>query len=207
MNFDFFQSINKLVFKYNSYTKLVEGLYLTAIVDSFQRLQKISPISTLTENEIRNNLVYDIENNNQLLRPYLQKKILKLTKENTILLSPIQTKRTDIEFFITIRGDFIVECKKLTSAEQRYVDDGLVRFTEEYYSRSDSEASMVGFISGGNISRIIDGLKIKVVQHNPTPNCQRLLNKLCIKHQYSFHSEHNRKTKLSIMIHHLFFAL
>jgi hypothetical protein len=203
---DFFKSISNS-FQFNSYQELVEKLYITAIVDSFQRIQKVSGIKKQKENEIRNHLVFDLENNNILLQPFLQTKILKFTKENTILLSATETKRTDIEFIISVFGDFVVECKNLSSVEQRYVDDGLIRFTEEYYSKSDLDASMIGFIVAGNIAKIIDGLKLRVVQHNSTTNCQRLLNQLCINYQYSFHSEHNRKIQRPIIIHHLFVTL
>lgn len=207
MTSDFLKSVGGLVFKYNSYSKLVEELYLSAIVDSFKRIQKIPNINSLIENKIRNHLVYDLENNNQFLQPFLQANILKLTKENTLLLSPMNTKRTDIEFFISIFGDFVVECKNLRSAEQRYVDDGVQRFTNESYSKSDYESSMVGFIVGGNISPIISGLKAKVVKHKSSANCKNLLTKPCLMYQYSFHSEHSRKTQPPILIHHLFVDL
>jgi len=207
MTADFFQSIGGLLLKYNSYARLVEDLYLTAIVDSFKRLQKIPNISTLKENDIRYHLVFDLENNNQILRPFIQSKTLKLTKENTILLSPSDRKRTDIEFFISLRGEFIIECKNLKSVEQRYVDDGIKRFTDEYYAKEDSEAGMIGFVVAGDFSKIIDGLKTIVAKRKLSPSSEELLRELCIKYKYSFHSKHDRKTKQPILLHHVFVCL
>lgn len=204
--YDFYKSICSS-FQFSNYQELVEKLYLTAIVDSFKRIQNILGIKDLIENKIRNHLAYDLENNNKILQPFLQIKLLKLTKENTLLLSPIVTKRTDIEFFISGFGGFVVECKNLSGAEQRYINDGVLRFTEEYYSKSDKEASMIGFVVGGDIVKIITGLKIKVEKHQPTRNCKNLLSQKCIKYQYGFHSEHNRKTQQPIFLHHLFVSL
>jgi hypothetical protein len=206
MTSDFIKSIGGLAFKYNSYSKLVEDLYLSAIVDSFQRILNIPQIKTLTEPEIRNYLAFDLINKNQFLQPYLQSNILQINIENHILLSPIIIKRTDIEFFIS-RCHFVVECKNLKYVDQEYINEGVVRFTEEYYSKSDSEAGMIGFIVDGNINKIINGLKQRVVAHEPTANCQQLSDQPCINYAYSFHSEHNRKTQQSILVHHLFVNL
>lgn len=203
MTTDFWSNAKSLL-KYKSYSDLVENLYQNAIINSFNRLQKIKNIGSLTENTIRNHLAFDLENDNPILRPYLQSKILKLTKENTLLLSAVNTKRTDIEFFISGYGDYVIECKNLSSAEQRYINEGVKRFTNEFYSSDDSEAGMIGFIIGGDISSILGNLENKVKQDGTfasTPS-----NK-CNKYIYSFHSTHTRNTKSNIYIHHLFINL
>jgi hypothetical protein len=206
MNSDFFKGLLKNV-RYDNYSKLIEGLYIPAIIDSFQRLKNIPQISNLIENKIRNNLVYDLENNNPILKPFLQNNILKLTKENTILISPAITKRTDIEFFISLYGEFVVECKSLRSAEQRYIDEGVARFTSEFYSKNNSEAGMIGFIVNGPMDKIMDGLIMKVQKHQLVLNSNYRLKQNCVSYIHSFHSEHNRITKNSILIHHLLIYL
>ena len=197
---------NKDLLKFKSYSDLVENLYQNAILDSFQRLQAIPGIGSNTENVIRNHLAYDLEKANSILQPYLQKKILKLTKENTILPSSTTTRRTDIEFFMSSYGDFVVECKNLRSADQRYINDGLIRFTNEVYSTEDSEAGMIGFIVGGDIAKIQLNLHNKLKGHG-TYLVSPLASSKCNGYVYSFHSTHKRTTKSAIYIHHLLINL
>lgn len=194
--------------RFKSYSDLVENLYIKALIDSFQRLQATPGIKSQIENVIRNHLAYDLEKNNSILRPYLQNKILKLTKENTILQSPLVSGRTDIEFFMSFYGDFVVECKNLKSAEQRYITDGVSRFTTEFYSKDDSEAGMIGFIVGGNISSITPNLSIRVEKESTFDKTLKShLSLKCLAYKDSFHSSHTRPTKGAILIHHLFVAL
>src|ERR1700752_248565 len=104
MTGSFLESISNNL-RFNTYSELVEGLYIPALIESFDRLKLIPGFSGKTENEIRNHLAFDLENNNKILSAFIQHKIVKLTKENTLLLTPEETKRTDIEFFISWFGD------------------------------------------------------------------------------------------------------
>lgn len=192
--------------KFKSYSDLVENLYQHAVIDSFPNLQAVVGINRLSENTIRNHLVYYLENSNSILQPYLQKKIIKLTKENTVLHSPTETRRTDIEFFMSGYGDFVIECKNLNSADRRYIDDGLLRFVNEFYSTNDSEAGMIGFIVGGSIAGIESNLLAKIrVESSFVSMCPSFAK--CCTYPYSFHTIHKRQTKPNIYVHHLFIDL
>lgn len=206
MTKDFLSSFEENV-RFGSYAELVHELYIPSIIDSFGRLRVVDKIDTLIENHIRNHLAFDLENDNSILRPYLEKKLLKLTKENTLLISLEETMRTDIEFFLSEFGDFVIECKKLSSADQRYIHDGLARFSGEFYSKKDEEAGMIGFIYGGAIDNIVTNLKPKVKAHQPGADIDALLKEICCGYKHSFHSRHTRITQPEIFIHHLFVDL
>ncbi|MDP3684376.1 MAG: hypothetical protein Q8S01_10625, partial [Ignavibacteria bacterium] len=151
-------------------------------------------------------LAYDLITRNKNLQALIQNNSLRINVENHVLLSPISFKRTDIEIFISGCG-FVIECKNLKHVDPEYIKNGVTRFTEEFYSKSDSDAGMIGFVVSGDRDKIITGLKSLVGAHNPTANCQQLLNQLCINYPKSFHSEHKRKTKEPILVHHLFINL
>jgi nitrogen regulatory protein PII-like uncharacterized protein len=204
MTNDFLNNIGLHFLRFRSYKDIVEGLYLPAIVDSFRRLKNVQGIIRLTENEIRNHLVFDLENGNTILSPFLKTKTVKLTKENTLLLSPLETRRTDFEFFFSGFGDFVVECKNLKSAEQRYINEGVNRFVREDYSKSDESAGMIGFIvAEGKVNTIVTKLQEKI-QKESSFVFNTNLQGLCAGYKYSFHSTHSRVTQ-PIVLYHLFF--
>jgi hypothetical protein len=186
---------------------MVEDLYLKAIVDSFSRIQLKVGLKDLKENDIRNHLVYDLENNNNILKPLLDNATLKLTKENTLLISPSETKRTDIEFFISLLGDFVVECKRLGSIDSRYINEGVHRFTNEIYAAKDTEAGMIGFVNSGDIDTICPGMNLKIQLDDSYIDDKGSLPNRCNNFDYSFHTLFKRKSKKEILIHHLFVKL
>lgn len=206
MTSDFINGLGTAL-RFETYSDLVENLYLKALIESFTRLRLIPGIGDLIENQIRNQLAYDLENNNNILRPYLQNKIVKLTKENTLLPSPTRSNRTDIEFFISFLGDFVVECKNLSSAEQRYINDGVNRFISGQFSSNDSEAAMIGFIVGGGIPSIKEKLYLKVENESSAEKNYSHSQERCSGYEHSFHSLHTRPNKKKILIHHLFVDL
>jgi hypothetical protein len=203
---DFWANEAAGILKFETYADLVENLYQRALVESISHIKSVPDINTLIETAIRNHLAYDLENNNTQLRPYLEYKTLKLTKENTLLLSPTQSKRTDIEFFISGFGDFVVECKNLKSADQRYIEEGINRFIQGFYSSRDSEAGMIGFIVGGKITTIIPKMISKI---NAEPSSVDDIDEqgICSDYNSSFHSNHHRANNTQIYIHHLFVDL
>jgi len=204
MSKDFFDNIQSKFLKFSSFENLVEELYLTSIVDSYSRVSLISGIDSLIENQIRDKVYFDLENNNEILKEFIQNKTLKLTNENRII-NETDVFRTDIEFFVSAMGTFVIECKRLSSAEQRYIDDGVARFTSLQYSKHETEAAMLSFIVGGNVASISKNLKDKSSKHEPSDDIALFLDKLCMKHPHSFHSKHKRKSIDPILLHHLFF--
>lgn len=114
---------------YKSKKDLYENLYLKAIVDSYQRINK----SIALENEIRDRFILDLERENLLTKDLIQNNILQLDFERQHFVSPTEKRRTDIVFFITGFGKFTVECKRLfkqPSKNREYLDKGLKRFIE-----------------------------------------------------------------------------
>jgi len=204
MSKDFFDNIQSKFLKFSSFENVVEELYLASIVDSYSRVVLISGIDTLIENQIRDKVYFDLENNNEILKEFIQNKTVKLTNENRII-NEIEVFRTDIEFFVSTIGTFVIECKRLSSAEQRYVDEGVARFTSLQYSGNESEAAMLSFVVGGNVAAISKSLKEKCSKHEPTADIATYLSSLCLKQFHSFHSKHKRKSHDPILLHHLFF--
>lgn len=203
---DFLDNINKHL-RYSSYSTLVEDLYIKALIDSFERLSVIPGIANKTENQIRNHLAFDLENNNQLLALLFQTKLLKLTKENTLLITPIDTKRTDIEFYISGSGDFIVECKNLKSADQRYISEGIDRFVNKVYGAADAEAALIGFVVGGKVNSILSRMEVRIQNEASCVKNYTHATKKCNGYEFSFHSSHIRSNISTIILHHLFVNL
>lgn len=200
--------------KYKSLRDIIENLYLPAIIESYQRVVIIDKISSLLENQIRDKFVLDFQNQNSLLKKLIANNTLKFTNENRIITEQ-ENFRTDIEFFISSYGNFVVECKRLNSAEDRYIKgrevdneykiDGIERFITQAYSANDQYAGMMSFINKGNPKEITQKLLEKVKKHNLHLGSENLLKEKCADWEFSFKSKHNRLDKTHIIIYHLFF--
>jgi len=189
---------------YKSKKDLYENLYLKAITDSYRRVKK----SIALENEIRDRFIRDLENENQLTKRLIQNNILQLDFERPHFVSETEKRRTDIVFFISGFGNFIVECKRLhkeTGKNSEYIEAGLKRFIEIKYSEKEGHAGMIGFIVSGDISTITSSLNTKVKDFFFVPTQHALLKKSCAGWKYSFQSTHNRINNTRIHIYHLFF--
>lgn len=206
MTQEFLESIQPLL-RYKTYSELVEDLYIPSIIESCERIKKEPGIAGMKETEIRNHLAYDLENHNLLLKPLFQTKTLKLTKENTLLLSPTETKRTDIEFFISGTNDFVVECKNLSSADQRYIKEGVDRFVKKVYASSAAEAAMLGFVVGGKCASVMAGLKTRIEREISFDKEYIHSTATCGAYEFSFHTMHKREGTTAIFMHHLFVDL
>ncbi|OHD17072.1 MAG: hypothetical protein A2086_06220 [Spirochaetes bacterium GWD1_27_9] len=203
--------------KYKSQKQLIEELYLMALIDSFQRVKLIKDINTFIENKIRNKFVYDLENKNEFLKEWINSKIIFLTSENQIIRDD-ENKRTDIEFIVSKYGKFVVECKRLNSAEERYIkgkyddkekkytEDGIERFTNSIYAKDEQFAGMIGFVVDGDINKIILKLKDKIKDFKFDTNSYNLLETKCADWETSFQSKHIRDNNKiqTIHLYHLF---
>lgn len=184
---------------------VIECLYLKAILDSYHRIKSIPGRQTFTEYQIRNKIVYDLENNNEFLKYWIDEKIIQLTSESQIIKEE-ELYRTDIVFFVSLLGSFVIECKRLRSAEQRYLDDGVRRFVDLEYAQKDQFGCMIGFVVGGNILLINSKLASKVREYWYDKNFEHLLSIKCANWDTSFQSKHIRKDSSPIHIYHLFFS-
>lgn len=207
----------KFMTKFPDVQTLIEKLYLTAIVDAYLRIRAIAGIATMKENDIRNKIVEDFKLNNPFLSGYLNNKLLFLAAENQANTATFQ-QRTDLELHSgNHQHNFVIECKKLISAEQRYVQgrtikggyqhDGLEKFIDLTYAKLDSEGAMLSFIVGGVPTAIVSTLNRKVQGFNPSPACAALSLQQCIGWSLSFKSSHICTNGKTFHLYHLFYDL
>jgi hypothetical protein len=188
------QELAKNNSKYGSIGEIRE-LCLLSLIDSYKRVKTINRIASCTENEIRDYFIIDMEANNGIIKDELENNTLRIIPESW---DPSKKRRADIVFFISNYGDFTFECKKLTSAEDRYLNDGLIRFIRLDYAEKEDEAGMIGFILNTNIP-------LKLKEKVRSFNCISLIDKLVLDFPYSFWSKHTCKNSKEILISHLFF--
>lgn len=204
MSCNYFLQFHRLTLKYSSQKEIIEKLYLNGIIESYKNIKQTEENCKLKENEIRNNFIYDFKYHNTDFEKLVNYKILYFTSENQIIKED-STYRTDIEFIISSYGLFTIECKKLKSAESRYINDGISRFTELKYSENEEYAGMIGFVCAGKIEKITQNLKPKIKKFNLVLNSEKLLNQKCVDWEFSFQSKHIRNDGSTIHLYHLFF--
>ena len=169
----------------------------------FERIQS-SPVD-LVENKIRDAFIRDFEQENLLLKTKLQQQTLILTWERWLNTPEDQKSRADICF--SMSGlEFVIECKRLESADNQYIEEGVQRFINLKYAEKDEFAGMIGFIISGNPSQIVRNLKEKVRDCSPSESMDLLLEQKCIGHELSFQSSHKRLNDKDIHLYHLFFS-
>lgn len=107
---------------------------------------------------------------------------------------------------------YAFECKRLNDSNYgSYVNDGILRFIEEKYSKNMSFAGMIGYFEVNNIeikdiiSKINNNLANKFNRGKLKEKSQ--LDKLEIqkRFKYSYISNHERKTRNHIDLYHLIF--
>lgn len=183
---------------FKSKQDIIENLYLKVIVDSYARLDKDIGI----ENDIRDRFVYDFYHKSSITKNLLQANILFINWERWIFKNENDLGRADLSFAIS-GLEFIIECKRLKNASQKYIDEGLHRFINNEYSVNESHSAMLGFVIGGNINDIRMGIlrkcKIQKYIHN------EFSQQKYIDWEHNFKTAHSRKDNSEINIYHLFF--
>jgi len=197
-------NLNNFVSKYSTIQSLVESLYLKAFIEAYGWIKKYGSVNELLENDIRNKFTYHFKHHNSFLTKYINNYTILLTKENEIYTKD-ETQRTDIELISSgHRNKFVVECKRLTCAETRYVK-GMEKFIQLIYAEKDDYAGMIGFVIKGNPKNIINSLKGKVKVLSPVQEITFLLTQIYDGWQLSFQSKHIRKDNTEIHLYHLLF--
>lgn len=183
---------------YKSKQDLIENLYLKAMIDSYNRLDKSIGI----ENDIRDRFVYDFYYKSPFLMKWIQLNIIFVNWERWVFKDESDLGRADLSFAIS-GLEFIVECKRLKNANQKYIEEGLHRFLNNEYSENESCSGMLGFVISGNIENIKLGLLRKCEVENYVHNdfCQQKYDEW----EYSFKTAHSRKNNSEINLYHLFF--
>ena len=194
---------------------LIENLFLKATVDAHHRIKLNPNVKSMIENDIRNLFIEDFKYFNSPLSDYIQNRTISFSSENQANTKSL-TQRTDIELDSNIHNvKFVIECKKLSSAETRYVQgtikngnyeiDGLEKFIHINYAENDKVAAMVGFVVSGNVAKITVGLQKKVVNFHPASTMNNHINLQCIGWDNSFQSTHLKMDKTELLLYHLFF--
>lgn len=194
---------------------LVEGLFLRAIIDAYHRIKFRPEVKNMNENDIRNLFIEDFKQSNTPLNKYIQNNVITIASENQANTKSL-IQRTDIELHSNIHLiHFVIECKRLSSAETRYVQgttkngkyeiDGLEKFLHLQYAENESIAAMVGFIVGGDVVKITNGLKQKVAIFNPDKKMNAYIDLQCIGWENSFQSFHLKTNRSTLLLFHLFF--
>ena len=199
---------------FSLYLALLEGEKPEAIREKIRKKYPNS-VKGLRENDIRNKFTHHFKHHNSLLKEYINNCTIMLTKENEACTRD-ETQRTDIELFVSWYGKFVVECKRLNSAETRYIHartdkegaynvDGMEKFIELIYSEGDEYAGMIGFIIKGNAAKIANKLKLKIEDFHPSCVITSLLEQKCADWELSFQSKHIRTNNEAIHFYHIFF--
>lgn len=193
-----FLNSNLGLFGFQSKRDLIEKVFLQSLVDSYNRI--VHTVST--ENDIRDRFVKDIYTTPSTLRDWLQQSLMYLDWENWKFTANTALARADISFKLT-GCEFIIECKRLKSADKAYIDEGLERFRTLHYARGHNYAGMIGFVINSNSSKILSGIKSKVHSYYSVTTPFSVTNFAGLSN--SFLSTHERVDQTKIDVYHLFF--
>jgi hypothetical protein len=173
----------------------IKNLCILSLIDAYSRVKNIPYIVSLSENEMRDKFVIDMQNGCKLITTELENATIRIIPESW---DPAKRRKPDIVFFIAGIGDFTFECKKLSSDENRYLNDGLIRFISLAYAEKESEAGMIGFTLDVDIPQKLKG-KIKEF------HCSKFIDKTVLNFPDSYKSIHTCNNAKKILISHLFF--
>lgn len=191
---DFINS-NLLKLGYASKQDIIENLFIQSLIESYNRIDKNIGI----ENEIRDRFRDDLYfHNDSLVKKWLQLNIIFLDWENWVFTSGRELARTDITFKLS-GIKFIIECKRLKSADKAYIEEGVERFISLKYSEGDEYSGMAGFVIAGDKTSICKDLKDKIASLKHTTTISK------ISSFDRFTSNHIRIDKTQIEVYHLFF--
>ena len=192
-----FIALNLGCLGYKSKQDLIENLYLKAISDTYNRINKHIGI----ENDIRDRFIYDFYHVSPLLKKLIQTNIIYVDWERNVFKNAEDLGRTDISFAIS-GFEFIIECKRMKNASQKYIDEGLTRFINGEYSSEESYAGMIGFITEGNPEYIYEKMKARC-------KTESFINSSFVAEtlngfKHYFKTTHKRKKMPIVNIYHLF---
>ncbi|MDX2302190.1 MAG: hypothetical protein NW226_05285 [Microscillaceae bacterium] len=187
---------------YKSQEDIVENLYLKSFLDAYDRIKELD--FKFLEEKIRDLFIKDFETENEYTQELLKERTIILTWERWYYLEKEEKSRADISFSFS-GSDFVLECKKLSFADKKYLEEGIQRFIELKYAEKDNFAGMIGFIVSGNAERIVQNLKRKVKNFYPAPEMEEVIKLKVLEHALSFQSKHLRINDHSVHLYHLFF--
>lgn len=152
-----FYQYGKQKIKVTSKQDVYEKLYLRSVIDSYKMIDK----SPGLENQIRDRLAWYLQNEHPITSLLFQNEILDIVPERTNLVSKDERSRADLCFHWSDWGRFTFECKRLfqqPSKNKPYFDDGLIRFINMKYTRTNQFAAMIGFVVSGKMDTIFKAI-------------------------------------------------
>ncbi|MEA3448582.1 MAG: hypothetical protein U9Q98_09080 [Bacteroidota bacterium] len=194
---DEFIALNIGCLEYKSKQDLIENLYLKAISDTYNRIDKHIGI----ENDIRDRFISDFYHVSPFLKELIQTNILYVNWERWVFKNEKDLGRTDLSFAIS-GFEFIIECKRLKNVSQKYIDEGLTRFINGDYSSEESYAGMIGFITEGDPGYTYEQMKEKCKTESYINSS--FITEPLIGFKYYFKTTHERKKMPIVNIYHLF---
>jgi hypothetical protein len=197
-------------FGFTSKKEVYENLYLQAIIDSYQHIDKTIPIRENRkrqdrENDIRDRFYWDLTNRNILTKNLVDEDVLKIDFESWKMISESEKRRVDLVFFMSYFGSFEIECKLLfqePSKNKPYLNNGLIRFIELKYAQNNECAGMMGFVVSGDIEKIQNEITKETEKFHPTDSKQQDCQ---LNWKNSFISHHRKINNSDIQIYHLLF--
>ena len=180
-----------------------EKIYFRSIIDSYSQIDK----SSGKENKIRDRIVWHLQEKHPFTSPLFQNEIIHIFPEVVSFDSETKTSRADICFVWDIKyGRFIVECKRLyqqPSKNKPYLEDGLIRFIDLRYARTNQLTGMIGFVISGDIDTIFNETAQNTKNFHPTNPKKPILTPTNNNWKYSFTSFHERTDKTEITVYHI----
>ena len=164
------------------------------------------------ENKIRDVLVNDYLNNPKI------KKELKLEYFINPEVPEKNNKRPDIKFqspntFYNPEQYYSIECKVLnnenltgkTGLNAKYVENGIYRFTSNYYSSFYRVNAMIGFIIEKlDTHKNIENINVILQSNNAINTTKEITSSSFIEDfKYHYHSEHLDESNQKLRIYHL----
>jgi hypothetical protein len=190
---------------------IIEGLYIPAIINAYHYVlsNTTKKLRDLKENDLRDELMIIFQDRHQFLGKY--HKYVNTSSEQTKV---IIRKRTDLEFFVTGLGSFIVECKQFTTYDLSYIkgennkdgvyiENGVERFVKAIYVREeDKYAGMLGFYKNNTPTELIANLQKKIKKYFPKTEFPNFQPEQFSHHPHSFLSYHPREDETEITVYH-----
>lgn len=186
---------------YRSKVDLYENLYLQAIIDSYQHIDK----SIGKEEKIRDRFYYDLIYRNPLTKQWVDLEYLDIRFEKWKMNVEKSKSRVDLSFFWSGFGHFEIECKRLFQQESKneaYLNEGLKRFIELKYAEKNNYAGMIGFVVSGDILNIKNKIQLGVNNFHSDNSFNK---NTCLKWEHNFISYHKKVDDKKIKVYHLFF--
>ena len=199
-----FYQYGKEKIKVTSKQDVYEKIYLRAVIESYAVINK----STGLENQIRDRLAWYLQKEHPFTSPLFQYEILDIVPERINLVTKTERSRADLCFHWSDWGRFTFECKRLfhqPSKNKPYLDDGLIRFIEMKYTRTNQYAAMIGFVVSGKIDSIFETIANDTEKFHPSNPPQAIKTPINKYWKLSFTSFHERENKENIQIYHLLF--